>query len=118
MRYDDGWSWQDLQDVQYAACTASALAPYYSSPAPEAKGGSAMSVFTLQGHMVLFNPKQAAEWEVGEIGSGYLPNRAAIHLLFGPNLSLTLRCPLRPRHDICFLFFLPKESRLAPLPLR
>lgn len=39
-----------------------------------------MSVFTLQGHMVVFTLKQAAEWEVREIGSGYLPNRAVIHL--------------------------------------
>lgn len=39
-----------------------------------------MSVFTLQGHMVVFTLKQAVEWEVREIGSGYLPNRAVIHL--------------------------------------
>lgn len=77
-----------------------------------------MSVFTLQGHMVVFTLKQAAEWEVREIGSSYLPNRAAMHLLFGLNLSLTPRCPLRLRDAICFLFFLPKEGRQAPLPLR
>lgn len=77
-----------------------------------------MSVFTLQGHMVVFTLKQAAEWEVREIGSGYLPNRATMHLLFGLNLSLTPRCPLRLRDAICFLFFLPKEGRQAPLPLR
>lgn len=39
-------------------------------------------------------------------------------LLFGLNLSLTPRCPLRLRDAICFLFFLPKEGRQAPLPLR
>lgn len=70
-----------------------------------------MSVFTLQGHMVVFSPKQAAEWEVGEIESGYLPNMAAMHLLFGPNLSPTLRCP--PFVSSSF----PSERKVVKLPV-
>lgn len=119
MRYDDGWSWWGLTGRLISTMQGcKGLALYYSSLTPEATGGSAMSVFTLPGHMVVFTLKQAAEWEVSEIGSGYLPNRAVIHLLFGLNLSLTPRCPLRLRDAICFLFFLPKEGRQAPLPLR
>lgn len=38
--------------------------------------------------------------------------------VFGLNLALTPRRPLRLRNAICFLFFLPKEGRRASLPQR
>lgn len=50
------------------------------------KTSSVISLFTLLGHMVVFTLKQTVERDGSQIGSHYLPNRAAIHL-FSPLIS-------------------------------